>query len=121
MCRFKLHHLKKPIFWQLFQYILCVGSRKISFEVNANMKSFNTSYVSVQEDDIKAIKNLIAFQYILCVGSRQLIDMCKVFSTGFNTSYVSVQGSNLQQSRAIQQSFNTSYVSVQAFTMVMEC
>ena len=31
----------------------------------------------------------------------------------FNTSYVSVQGSNLQQSRAIQQSFNTSYVSVQ--------
>ncbi len=48
MCRFKAPLIKDGDIVIEFQYILCVGSRKLWSGTKAGEKSFNTSYVSVQ-------------------------------------------------------------------------
>ena len=92
MCRFKLQAAKTRGELNLFQYILCVGSRgehkiyigyTLSFQYILCVGSsntpklrllspscFNTSYVSVQENgEIVHNAEKVKFQYILCVGS----------------------------------------------------
>ncbi len=54
----------------MFQYIICVGSRFYGAFLLKSSTSFNTSYVSVQEMISNSDNNsAYAFQYIICVGS----------------------------------------------------
>ncbi len=49
MCRFKGLKNGVELAQKLFQYIICVGSRSLKKRWEKRQKSFNTSYVSVQE------------------------------------------------------------------------
>ena len=79
---------------------------------------FNTSYVSVQEDDGSGSLPSTKFQYILCVGPRLDSILAKIVVMRFNTSYVSVQVYKSLQVQVSPMSFNTSYVSVQVIMVL---
>ena len=135
MCRFKPYGSSHPLQNWRFQYILCVGSRLCQILLLKVQKSFNTSYVSVQDSNELAIKemlesfntsyvsvqetgyidpnNVLMFQYILCVGSSVLERECRVTEYGFQ--YILCVGSSyhLTLIAHIFYCFNTSYVSVQ--------
>ncbi len=55
----------------MFQYIICVGSRKDNTTPTPFVDAcFNTSYVSVQAiAQVIELVKVMAFQYIICVGS----------------------------------------------------
>ena len=81
-----------------FQYILCVGSRKVSTYGRAT---------------------IALFQYILCVGSSFKYLFVNCFLKNFNTSYVSVQVCVIRAEVVFLFNFNTSYVSVQEYFKYM--
>ena len=69
MCRFKITDTPKATGPLMFQYILCVGSRKENNAKKRKKTCFNTSYVSVQVSPSSSLYLISMFQYILCVGS----------------------------------------------------
>ncbi len=136
MCRFKYLHWFYSKSYREFQYIICVGSRRVKQRVvkllhkfqyiicvgsRLNLRlfcvllsRFNTSYVSVQVEVIAKENNFTLFQYIICVGSSKIWISRLFILFGFNTSYVSVQVLQKFIPIMFQTRFNTSYVSVQA-------
>ena len=156
MCRFKLKHrgsdsfgasfntsyvsvqasaLNQEFVFQLFQYILCVGSRMRISRSKKVLRCFNTSYVSVQDGFEITLKRWY-FVSIHPMCRFKKLTICENF-TGvvcFNTSYVSVQVFSInlikscvefqyilcvgsrrsgEKNKKSKPCFNTSYVSVQ--------
>ena len=105
---------EKPVILLLeFQYILCYGSTRTSYQVNSLiiisihlMLWFNSilhsDIFSLQQISIhlmlwfnnilnKKIKYIFSFQYILCYGSTYNLRFLNTPRPNFNTSYVMVQ------------------------------
>ena len=97
-----------------FQYILCVGSSKLtavkvkgydrvsihpmcrfkSYSFRTSKSIFKFQYILCvgSSEKVKSYENGVSvFQYILCVGSSWLRTWTIILLASFNTSYVSVQ------------------------------
>ena len=70
LCRFeKMFHRDKH-FRSRFQYNFCVGSSMPNTTKEFEKTSFNTTSVSVRENEKKLARKFFEFQYNFCVGSR---------------------------------------------------
>jgi len=115
MFRFKKMALIDFSLGDMFQYILCFGSR-----MDALMKLYQLvtfQYILCFGSSMEPFSNfkpiLWWFQYILCFGSREFF---RYFYRNFKMfQYILCFGSSLSDNEksAFNKSFNTSYVSVQ--------
>ncbi|SKB25090.1 hypothetical protein SAMN06295997_101136 [Malaciobacter marinus] len=113
----------------LFQYIICFGSRTTVEELEGIawisihhmfwfkpfnticlpvISHFNTSYVLVQEQQLKNLKGLLGFQYIICFGSSKAVGSKDLLHILFQ--YIICFGSRLAENKKIEDVSEFQYI-----------